>query len=517
MSQTPRKRGARRPPETEKPRLTFTAEGLDGAPRPRVRKRLALAAIVLGSSLAFIDGSIVGVALPAIQGELNAGPGLIQWVVNGYLLVLGALVLVGGAAGDRYGRRLVFVLGAVIFTLASILCGAVWTVENLIAGRVLQGLGAALLVPTALALIPVCFEGHERGRALGVWAGASAIAGALGPILGGWLTDAVSWRAVFLINVPVAIAAVALAFLAAPESRDEEAGPPDWGGAALAVLALGLLGWGLSAATDWGLASLRFWAVILAAVAAAAGFVAVERRLKRPMLPLEMFRYRAFTGVNLMTVSLYLSLSGVLYLLPFEWMRVDGATATQVGAGLLPFAAVMGMGSPLVGRMAERRGPRPFLIAGPAITAVGFLLMILPSPGADYWTGWFPAVLAMAVGMTVTVAPLTSALFASVDADRSGLASGINNAASRVGGMVAVALFTLIVSLAFAWALDRPDAADRLTAVMGGGGYEGAVNAAEKEAFRLGFRICMAVGAAFALAASALAAAMVPKGRAEDL
>jgi len=525
MSQPPRKRNTPRPPErpaaeaapeAAKPRLTFTPDPhAHPAPVAKRSRGLALIAIILGSSLAFIDGSIVGVALPSIQGDLDASAGLIQWVVTGYLLVLGALVLVGGAAGDRYGRRLVFLIGVAVFTLASVLCGAVWTAENLIAGRVLQGLGAALLVPTSLALIPVCFDEHERGRAFGIWAGAGAIGGALGPVLGGWLTDAVSWRAVFFINVPVALAAVTCALIAIPESHDKEAGPPDWLGALLAVTALGLFGWGLSSATDWGLASLEFWAVMAAGAAATVAFLAVERRSKHPMLPLDLFRFRAFSGVNLMTFALYLALGGVLYLLPFEWMRVDGRSAAQVGAGLLPFAAVMGLGSPFVGRLSERIGPRPFLIGGPAIAAMGFLLMTWPEAGADYWTRWFPALITLAVGMTITVAPLTTALFASVDEDRTGLASGVNNAAARVGGMVAVALFTLIITLAFAWALDGSGEAvnARLAAVMGGGGFDAAVSSAEREAFRLGFRICMAMAAVFGFAASAVAAATVPKGK----
>jgi EmrB/QacA subfamily drug resistance transporter len=410
----------------------------------------------------------------------------------------------------------VFLIGVGVFTVASLLCGAVWTAENLVAGRILQGLGAAMLIPTSLALIPVCFSPHERGRALGIWAGASAIGAALGPVLGGWLTDAVSWRAIFLINAPVALAAVILTLIAIPESRDREAGPPDWLGAGLAATALALMGWGLSGAVEWGLASLSFWAVMAGAGAATAAFIAVERRARHPMLPLGLFRFRVFTGVNLMTFALYFALSGVLYLLPYEWMRVDGVSAAQVGAGLLPFAAIMGLGSPMVGRLADRFGPRPFLIAGPAIAAAGFALMILPEVGADYWTRWLPAMMTLAVGMTITVAPLTAALFASVDPDRTGLASGVNNAAARVGGMVAVAVMTLVVSLAFAWSVDGSlaSSAGRLAAVMGGGGFEGAVSAAEKDAFRLGFQICMGIAAVFGLASSAIAVATTPKGRA---
>ena len=517
MSQTPRKR-RRAAPETPKSRLVFTPDpdAGRGALSP-TRKAVALAAIILGSSLAFIDGTIVGVALPAIQGDLGAGAGQIQWVVNGYLLAVGALVLVGGAAGDRYGRKRVFLIGTVLFTLASLLCGAVWTAENLIAARVVQGLGAAMLIPTSLALVPVCFSEHERGRALGLWAGASALAAAAAPILGGWLTEAVSWRAVFLINGPVAFVAVALAMIAIPESRDRDAHAPDWLGAALGAVALGLFGWGLSAGVDWGLASLQFWGVMAASIAAGGLFLWVEGRAKHPMLPLRLFRFRAFAGVNILTFALYFALSGAMYLLPFEWMRVDGRSAAQVGVGLLPFAAVLGIGSPLVGRWADRVGPRPFLIAGPAIAGMGFLLMLWPEPGADYFTRWLPAVLTLAAGMTLTVAPLTAALFASVDQDRAGVASGVNNAAARVAGMAAVAIVTLIVALVFAGAVDGGGEMvnQRLAALMGGGGAQGAASPAEREAFRLGFQVSMAVAAVCAFAASAVAAATIPKGRAE--
>jgi len=521
MSQTPRKRRAAAAPEgAAKPKLVFTPDPDAGrrAFSP-ARKAAALTAIVLGSSLAFIDGAIVGVALPAIQGELKASAGLIQWVVTGYLLVLGSLVLVGGAAGDRYGRKRVFLIGTVVFTLASMLCGAVWTAENLIAGRILQGLGAALLVPTSLALVPVCFSEHERGRALGVWAGASALAAAAGPILGGWLTEAVSWRAVFFINGPVAFLAVALALVAIPESRDKSANPPDWLGAALGVTSLGLFGWGLSAAVDWGLASLQFWGVMAASLGVGFVFLQVERRAKHPMLPLDMFRYRAFAGVNALTFVLYFALSGVFFLLPFEWMRVDGRTAAQVGAGLLPFAAVLGLASPFVGRWSDRVGPRPFLIAGPAIAGMGFALMIWPEPRADYFTAWLPAMVTLAVGMTLTIAPLTAALFASVDEDRAGVASGVNNAAARVAGMAAVAVMTLVLSLVFAEGLQGSSDVinQRLAALMGGDSEAGRASPAEQEAFRLGFQVCMGFAAVCGFASAAIAAATVPKGKVADV
>jgi len=523
MSRSPRKKPSApaAPDDQPKPRLKFTAESEPAGIRSRAgrgRRTLALTAIILGSSLAFIDGTVVGVALPAIQGDLRAGPAQIQWVANGYLLALAALVLVGGAAGDRWGRKRVFIGGTVLFTLASLLCAAVWTVENLVAARVLQGIGAAFLVPTSLALIPVCFDERERGKALGVWAGASALTTAVGPILAGWLVDEVGWRSIFLINGPVAAVAIGLAVFAIPESRDQQAGKPDWLGALLAILALGLLGWGLSGAVEWGVVSLQFWAVMAAAFAAGAAFLFVERRMRAPMLPLEMFQYRAFTGVNALTFALYLGLSGAMYLLPFEWMRVDGMSAAQVGAGLLPFAAVLGMGAPLAGRAADRMGPRPFLILGPLLAGAGLVLMMLPEAGARYWTAWLPGLLVLATGMALAIAPLTAALFASADPDRAGVASGVNNAAARVGGLVAVALLTLVLVLVFtaATGLDLADASARLAVIMGGGGSEGTISDADRSAFRTGFQAAMAVSAAFAFAAAAIAAATIPAGRPEE-
>jgi len=478
------------------------------------RRGLALAAIVLGSSLAFIDGTVVGVALPAIQGDLDASAAQIQWVSNGYLLALGALVLVGGAAGDRYGRKRVFIGGASLFTAASLLCGLVPGIEALVAARVLQGVGAAFLVPASLALVPVCFGPGERGRALGIWAGASALATALGPVLGGWLVDQAGWRWVFLINAPVAAIAVLLALAAIPESRDRTARPPDWTGAALAVAGLGLLGFSLSGAVEWGLTSVRFFATLAAALAALGLFVFVERRARAPMLPLGMFRDRAFSGVNLLTVALYFALSGAFYLLPFEWMRVDGLSAAETGAALAPFAVVLGLGAPLAGRAADRWGPRPFLIAGPLLAALGFALFIPPEAGADYWRAWLPGLVTLALGMAIAIAPLTAALFAAADADKAGLASGINNAAARVGGMLATAVLTLVLGLAFAAAtgLGVEEAGQRLAAVMGGDG-EAAITAAEKAAFRRGFQVSMAVAAGLALLSALIAALTVPSGR----
>ena len=310
------------------------------APAARTR---TLAATVLGSSLAFIDGSVVNVALPAIQRDLAAGAAGTQWVMNAYLLVLGALVLIGGAGADRFGRRSVFVAGVGVFTAASVLCALASGTSTLVAARALQGVGAALLVPASLALLGATFPEGERARAIGAWAGYGALATTVGPLLGGFLTDHVSWRAIFYLNVPLAVAAVWLALRGAPDTRSAHPPGLDWLGAILATAALGGVTWGLTAAAELGFRSPPVAAALLVGVAAIVAFVAAETRARSPMLPLALFRSRAFTGANLLTLLLYFALSGVLFFLPFELIRGRGYSATAAGAALLPFPIVMGI------------------------------------------------------------------------------------------------------------------------------------------------------------------------------
>ena len=411
---------------------------------PTSRKRLALAATVLGSSMAFIDGSVVNVALPAMRIALQADAAQVQWIVNAYLLLLGALVLIGGSAGDRYGRRKVFILGVVLFGAASLACAAAPDAGWLIAARAVQGIAAAMLVPASLAILGSTFSDAERGGAIGAWAGFGAVTTAVGPVLGGWLVDHVSWRAIFLINIPLAIATVALAFAAVRESRDPEVGRLDWLGAALAATGLGAVTWGLTAVGARGWGSLAVWTALASGAALLAGFVVSQAREKRPMMPLSLYRSRTFSGANLLTLALYFGLTGALFFLPFELISRHGYSAARAGATLLPFSLVMGTLSGVAGRAADRFGARPLLTVGPILAGVGFGLLGAPWLGSGYWTGVLPGVLVLAVGMTLAVAPLTNTVMSAVTASHAGVASGINNAVARIAGLLAVAVLGLI-------------------------------------------------------------------------
>ena len=403
-----------------------------------------LAATVLGSSLAFIDGSVVNVALPAIQRDLAAGAAGTQWVMNAYLAALGALVLIGGASADRFGRRRVFVAGVVLFTAASILCGLAPGTSALVAARAVQGTGAALLVPASLALLGATFPEGERARAIGAWAGYGALAMAAGPMLGGFLTDHVSWRAIFYLNVPLAVAAVWLALRGAPDSRSAHPPGLDWLGAGLAAAGLASLTWGLTAAAELGFRSPAVATALVGGAVTIAAFVVAETRGRSPMLPLALFRSPAFTGANVVTLLLYFALSGVLFFLPFELIRGRDYSATAAGAALLPLPVVMGLLSGRAGAVADRHGTRLPLTIGPLVAALGFLLLAIPSRGSSYWVSLLPPLLVLAAGMTITVAPLTTAVMSAVGGDYAGTASGVNNAVARVAGVFAIALLSLL-------------------------------------------------------------------------
>ena len=436
----------------------------------RKRKRLTLAATILGSSMAFIDGSVVNIALPAIQQALHADAASVQWIVNAYLLLLGALVLTGGSAADRYGRRRIFLTGIALFTMASIACGLSPDISVLLISRAVQGLGAALLVPASLAMLGATFGGHERSHAIGIWAGFGALTAAAGPVLGGWLVDHVSWRAIFLLNVPLAVAAATLTILFAGESRDPQAKPLDWKGAVTVAIGLAAISWGLSAIPSSGFYNRTVLGALGVGVAFLIIFVAIEARSRdRAMMPLSLYASRNFSGTNLLTLLLYFALGGSLYFLPFGLIRLGGYSATQAGAALLPLALIMGFGASFAGALSDRFGPRLSLTAGPLIAGCGLALLAFADLGKSYWLGVFPAIGVLAIGMTITVPPLTSTVMASAGEAHAGIASGVNNAVARVASLLAVAALGAVLFASFSYHLAGPGAANAaLNAVLAG-------------------------------------------------
>ncbi len=419
------------------------------AARPGVSRhpRLVLTATILASSLAFIDGSVVNVGLPAIARSLHAGAADLQWAINAYLLPLSALLLLGGAVGDRFGRRRVLIWGLGTFALATAACAASPTLPYLLTGRAVQGVGAAMLLPNSLAILGGAFSGPARGRAIGTWAAAGAMAGAIGPVVGGWLIDTVGWRAIFLVNLPLAAAAVGLAWRFVGEAADDKPASLDVAGGVLATLGLGALTWGLTIGagpggwTDWAAALLTGGLGLLAA------FVVVERRLgDQAMAPLALFTSRTFVGLTLLTLLLYGALGGLLVLLPYELIQAAGYSATVAGAALLPFPLVMALASRPMGALAGRIGSRAPLTAGSVLVAIGLLLALRIGAGASYWTTVLPAILVIALGMAGAAAPLTTAVLSSVDARHTGSASGFNSAAARTGGLIATALLGTVLA-----------------------------------------------------------------------
>ncbi len=424
------------------------AEGTPAAaPAERsAHPNLVLATSILSSSLAFIDGSVVNVGLPSIGRDLGGDGAGLSWVVNGYLLPLSALLLLGGAAGDRYGRRRILLWGITVFAVASLLCALAPQLWLLVGGRVLQGIGAALVLPNSLAILGATFEGKARGKAIGIWAAAGAGAGALGPLLGGWLIDTVGWRAVFTINLPIAAGALFMGWRYVRAATGGQRAALDPGGALLASLGLGCVTWGLasaSAAKAFGMAS---GLAVLAGAAILLAFLRVERRAgEGAMLPLALFASRSFSGLNLMTFLLYGALGALMLLVPYILIEALGYSAKQAGAALLPFPVVMALGSPPMGRLAGRIGSRLPLSVGALIVAGGFLLALRIGTGG-YAATVLPAILAIAVGMACVASPLTTAVLSSVDGSRTGVASGFNSAVARGGGLIATALLGLVLT-----------------------------------------------------------------------
>ena len=495
-------------------------------------RRWVLATAILGSSMAFIDGTVVNVALPAIQNQLHASLHQVQWVVESYALLLGALLLLGGALGDRFGRRRIFVLGVAVFGVASVLCGLSGDVQQLIAARALQGVGAALLVPGSLALISASFPESERGQAIGTWAGFSGITAAVGPVIGGWLIDHYSWAWAFLVNAPLAALIVAMAVLRVPESRDPRAvGQLDWVGSALVTLGLG----GIVFAFIEGPA--RQWTspVVIGALALGAaamgGFLVWLKRVQQPMLPLHFFRDPVFAGANALTLLVYAALGGGLFFVPLALIQVHGLSATAAGAALLPFILIMFALSPWAGRLADRVGPRKPLAIGPLIAAAGFVVLALPSTAANYWSGFLPGIVVLGIGMSITVAPLTTAVMNAAGADAAGVASGINNAVSRVAAVLAIAALGALMAGIFGAVLpgrlehlNAPaevaglvlEQRGRLAAIELPGGLDATVREAAQraihEAFVSGYRWVMLASAALCVCGAGLAAVLMGRG-----
>jgi EmrB/QacA subfamily drug resistance transporter len=412
-----------------------------------------LAATIGGSAMAFIDGSVVQIALPAIQADLGADFTTLQWIVNIYVLFIGALVLVGGAYGDSLGRRRVFAAGTAVFVLASGLCGLAPGALWLVAARALQGIGSALMIPQSLAIIAAAFPEDRRGRAIGSWAAASALTTALGPTLGGVLVDLFSWRAAFLINLPVGAVVLWLTATRVPESRAPDAAAVDLVGGILVTIGLGALTVGLVHLADRGLGSGLVQAGFAVALVALPGFVWWERRIKAPMMPLGLFRDRSFAGVNILTVLLYAALSGALFIVPYTLIGLRGYTAAEAGLALLPMGLAIGLLSRVFGALGDRIGGRLPMVVGSAIVAASAAWLGQTGAAGSYWLAVFGPILGIGFGMAIVIAPLTTTVMNAVDDAHSGAASGINNAAARVAGLLAVAITGAVLAVQFGAAL----------------------------------------------------------------
>ncbi len=492
-----------------------------------------LVATILGSSMAFIDGTVVNVALPVLQTDLNATASAVQWVVEAYSLFLAALILVGGSLGDHFGRKRIFTIGILLFTVASVLCGLAPNVVFLIVMRAIQGIGGALLVPGSLAIISASFDSKQRGRAIGTWSGFTAITSVIGPVLGGALVQYASWRWVFFINIPLAAIVLIVLFARVPESRNEAEARQglDWWGALLATLGLGGLVYGLIESNDLGLSNPLVLATMVGGIVALLLFVLVEARSRSPMMPLGLFRSRTFSGANLLTLFLYAALGGSLYFLPFNLIRVQGYPPSAAGAAMLPTILILFLLSRWSGGLVTRFGAKLPLIIGPLIAACGFALFAVPGIGGSYWTTFFPASVVLGIGMAISVAPLTTAVMGSVGTEHAGTASGINNAVSRTAGLLAIAVLGIVVLGVFSGALASNLGVlhlpfevqssiiaqqNKLVGIEIPAGLSNsthaAVQSAISESFIAGFRVAMIIAAVLALA-SALSSLLLIEGK----
>ena len=495
-------------------------------------RRWTLVAAILGSSLAFIDGTVVNVALPSIQREMGATVSDAQWIMESYALFLASFLLVGGVLGDRFGRRRIFMFGIGLFTLASIGCSLSGAVGPLIVARAIQGIGAALLVPGSLALISATFPQSERGAAIGTWSAFTGITAAIGPVIGGFLVDHYSWTWAFLVNVPVGIALLVICMTKVPESLGASSrGAIDMPGAGLATIGLAGIVFALIEAPSRGWSATPIWAAAVMGVVALLLFARVEARSAAPMLPLGLFRDRNFAGSNLLTLLLYAALGGSLFFLPLDLIQVQGYSATAAGAALLPFIAIMFLLSRWAGTLVDVFGAKLPLVTGPVIAAVGFGLFTLPSIGSSYWMTFFPAICVLGLGMSITVAPLTTTVMNAFGAELAGTASGINNAVSRVAALLAIALFGVVLTQVFNASLSGGLAAmhapvelvssvvaqqQKLAGIVLPDGYPAATVDATKRVIALsfvaGFRWVMSISAGLALL-SAVSAWMLIEGK----
>jgi EmrB/QacA subfamily drug resistance transporter len=506
--------------------------------RRDLRPGWTLVVAVLGSSLAFLDGSFVNVALPVMQRELGIPLDQVQWVVEAYMLLLASLVLVGGALGDRLGRRSVFLAGAVLFAAASIACAAAPSALPLIAARAVQGVGAAMLVPGSLSLISAAYtDDTARGAAIGTWSALGSVVGAIGPVAGGWVVAHASWRWLFLANAPVAAVIVVLARRHVAETRDGDAPPHvDVVGASLVTVALGLIVCGLLDAQRLGhFASPRVLLLLASGLALLVAFATVEARSAAPMVPLALFRLRTFTGANVLTLLVYGALGAAFFFLPFNLIQLQGYSPAAAGAALLPFVLLVSTMSRWTGALAARIGVRAPLIAGPLVSSLGFASFALPSTGGSYWTTFFPGMIALGVGMGFTVAPLTAAVMGSVERQHAGAASGINNAVARAAGLLALAGLGVLLVTRYNAALDArlatlhlPDAIARAVDAQRGRladaapppdaepALREALRGAFAEAYVAGFRVLMGACAALTALGAVAAAALIDGRRAGE-
>lgn len=488
-----------------------------------------LAVTILGSSLAFIDGTVVNVALPALQQNLHASIADIQWVVEGYGLFLSALILVGGALADFLGRRFLFLLGTALFAVASIACGLSTHITGLVIGRCVQGIGAAALVPNSLAIISASFDEKSRGRAIGTWSGFTAITTALGPVIGGWLIEHTSWHWIFFINVPLAVFVIVAALCHVPESRSTRARTIDWQGALVATLSLAGLVYGCIESARLGSTHPRIIVSLIVGFVSLLLFVIIEEHVPAPMVPFALFKSHAFAGANLLTLLLYSALGIFFFLFPLNLIQVQGYSATATGAASLPTILLMFFLSRWAGGLVSRYGRKTPLVFGPLIVAAAFLLFARTSVGSHYWTTFFPAFVVLGFGLVISVAPLTTVVMSSVEQDRAGTASGINNAVARLAGVLAIAILGIVMVETFGHKLEASLNRMKLPSVVRSeiqadkvklGGVElppqtdsttkAAIKTAIREAFVFGFRVVMMICAALAAASAGSAWRIIP-------